>query len=126
MPPRTLPEQYRGAGSPSDQTAGESQSGISLVRFRGANDSGYRDGEHDPQGTGHLVGEGRHRWAGRVRYTPLQSYHRCLKARANHLSCSDFQVCNTSVLTTHWLQHQGVHVSLEVAGQAIEAVAKEH
>jgi hypothetical protein len=43
-----------------------------------------------------VVGEGRHRWAGRVRYTPLRSYHRCLKARANPLSCSGFQVCNTS------------------------------
>ena len=37
-----------------------------------ANDSGYRDGEHDPQGTGEVVGEGRHRWAGRVRQRPLR------------------------------------------------------
>ena len=43
-----LPQQHRGAGSPSDQTTGESQSGISLLRFGHANDSGHRDGEHDP------------------------------------------------------------------------------
>lgn len=29
------------------------------------------------------------------------------------------------LLTTDWLQHVGIHVSLEIAGQAIEAVAKE-
>jgi hypothetical protein len=97
MPPRTLPEQHRRAGSPSDQTAGESQSGIPVLPFRGAHDLGYRDGERDPEGTGHMVGEGRHRWASRVYYTPLRSYHRRLKARANHLSCSGFQVCNTSL-----------------------------
>jgi predicted P-loop ATPase len=29
-------------------------------------------------------------------------------------------------LTTEWLQHQGIHVSLEVAGQAVQTVAHEH
>jgi hypothetical protein len=33
------------------ETTGKSQSGISLLRFGRANDSGDRGGEHDPQKT---------------------------------------------------------------------------
>ena len=75
----------------------ESQSGISLLRFGRANDSGFRDGEHDPQGTSEVVGERRHPWADRVCCTSLRSDRRCLMARANHFSRSEFQVCNTSI-----------------------------
>ena len=88
MPPCALPEQHRGAGPPSDQTASESQSRVSLLRCCSANHSGYRDGEHDPQGTSQMVGEGRHRWAGGVRSRALRSHRCCLMARANHFSRS--------------------------------------
>ena len=33
---------------------------------------------------------------------------------------------NEDLMATEWLQHAGVHVSLDIVGQAIEAVSKEH
>jgi predicted P-loop ATPase/DNA primase len=32
---------------------------------------------------------------------------------------------NDDVLTTEWLQHQGIYISVEVTGQAVEAIARE-
>jgi hypothetical protein len=58
VPSGSILEQHRGAGSPSHQTARESESRLPVLRLGGADDSGYRDGEHDPQGTSEVVGKG--------------------------------------------------------------------
>jgi hypothetical protein len=68
---------------------------VSFLRFGSANDSSYRDGAHDPQGTGQMVGQGRHRWADPIRSRALP-FQRCLIARTYHSSRSQSQVCNTS------------------------------
>ena len=48
-PSGVLLEQRGGTGPPFSKTASESLSGLPVFCLGGANDSGYRDGEHDPQ-----------------------------------------------------------------------------
>jgi hypothetical protein len=74
----SLSQQCGGARPPGDQTTSQSHAGIPLVSLRMANDPGYRNGEHDSQGTDSLAAKTRCSRSGCVHSRSVRSRNRCL------------------------------------------------
>src|SRR5205807_363613 len=61
-----------------DQTPGQSDAGLPGISLGLANDSGYRNGEHDSQRADSLVGKEQHPRTGCIHIRSIQSRNRCL------------------------------------------------
>jgi hypothetical protein len=90
VPAYSLLEQYRGAGSPSDQAPSQSQSGVPVIRVGVANHSRHRDHAHDPKRPSEVVTQGRHPGTRLVHCGSLWSVHGCVMKR-HPRSCARFQ-----------------------------------
>jgi transposase-like protein len=95
----TLPEQHRRAGSQSREAAGPSESGISGIPLGGANASGNRNDEHDPQRTGEMASKERHRGPSRIHRAPARCDHGVIPRRSASPSRLRLQGCNTACNT---------------------------
>ena len=75
LPTGPVPEQHRGARPSGDQAAGSGQPRLPRLPVSGAHDSRHRDDEHDPQRTGKVVVQRRHRGACSVCFRIARTRH---------------------------------------------------